>query len=192
MIYTIEELRHEILDKAEDVYGIFKDFFGEGFVDLQIDGRTLHNEDLLPGGVTMDDLSATDIPHRHIEEKKTALATTLSIVVWWPEVTVTNEHDRSIVIWDLFAKIGINTLGTIPYEQPGFLLKRSTYNTSQLLSGYLHSHIPHTYANRENLIAWKSPCLGRGPIRGTIMSLKSDYDDTMWMLFCQELSMYTT
>ena len=48
MIYTIEELRHEILDKAEDVYGIFKDFFGEGFVDLQIDGRTLHNEDLLP------------------------------------------------------------------------------------------------------------------------------------------------
>ena len=63
MIYTIEELRHEILDKAEDVYGIFKDFFGEGFVDLQIDGRTLHNEDLLPEGVTMDTLSTSDIPN---------------------------------------------------------------------------------------------------------------------------------
>ena len=192
MIYTIEELRHDVLDKAEDVYEIFRDFFGDDFVDLQKDGRTLHNEDLLPGGFTIEDLSTTDIPHGHIEELKRALDTTLSIVVWWPEVTVTNEHNKSIVIWDLFAKIGINTLGTIPYEQPGFLLKRSTYNTSQLLSGYFHSHIPHTYANRENLIEWKSPCLGRGPIRGTIMSLKSDYNDTMWMLFCQELSMYVT
>ena len=192
MIYTIEELRHDVLDKAEDVYEIFRDFFGDDFVDLQKDGRTLHNEDLLPSGVTMDTLSTSDIPNEHIKVMKNMLASTLSIVVWWPEVTVTNEHNKSIVIWDLFAKIGINTLGTIPYEQPGFLLKRSTYNTSQLLSGYLHSHIQHTYANRENLIAWKSPCLGRGPIRGTIMSLKSDYDDTMWMLFCQELSMYVT
>ena len=191
MIYTIEELRHDVLDKAEDVYGIFRDFFGDDFVDLQKEGRTLHNEDFLPSGVTMENLSTTDIPHGHIEELKRTLDTTLSIVVWWPEVTITNEHNKSIVIWDLFAKIGINTLGTIPYEQPGFLLKRSTYNMTQLTCGYLHSHIPHASIGA-SLADWKSPCLGRGPIRGTIMSLKSDYDDTMWMLFCQELSMYVT
>ena len=173
MIYTIEELRHEVLDKAEEVYGIFRDFFGDDFVDLQVGNRTLHNEDFLPSGVTMDTLSTSDIPNEHIEVMKNMLASTLSIVVWWPEVT------------------GINTLGTIPYEQPGFLLKRATYNMTQLTCGYLHSHIPHASIGA-SLADWKSPCLGRGPIRGTIMSLKSDYNDTMWMLFCQELSMYVT
>jgi hypothetical protein len=47
-----------------------------------------------------------------------------------------------------------------------------------------------------NLQSFEIPCTGTGPINGTITSLKSDisegFDDTKWMLFCQELSQYVT
>lgn len=193
MIYTIEELRHKVLDKAEEVYGIFKDFFGEEYVDLQTNDLSFQDEFCIPDGVAVENLSTTDITDEQIEAvRATFQLNPLSIIVWWPEVTVTNEHNKSINIWDLFARIPIDTGGTIPYEYSGFTLKRATYNMVQLASKYCHSHVPRVSPTIEGLSAWKSPCLGSGPIRNTIISLKTEYNDAMWMLFCQELSMYVT
>lgn len=145
----------ENTNHIERVYGIFKDFFGEDFVDLQEgnDGKKF-------------------------------------ILVYWPRVRVTNENDKYIDITDLYAKIRLNNDGTIPWEDRGFLLNRTSYTSEQFDRGYMHSHISHIPI--ENFTIFQPPCLGRGPILNTINTLKSDSDSINWMLFCQELSMYVT
>ncbi len=141
--------------KVYDVYDVFKNFFGEQFVDIQ---------------------NGSD--------------NTFFIYVWWSHVIVTNEFNKSVSIQDLYAKIKINTDGLIPFEFPGFQLNRATYSKEQFLSDYLHSHIRGI--PKDNFTRFQDPCLGDGPIRATINTLKTDYDIAEWMLFCQELSMYVT
>lgn len=142
--------------KVYDIYEVFKNFFGEQYVDIQKDVRYSY----------------------------------YIIYVWWPHVTITNEYNKSVHIQDLYAEIKVNLEGLIPYEFPGFLLNRATYSKEQFLSDYMHSHI--IGIPKDNFSQFKSPCLGRGPIRSTINTLKTDYDIAEWMLFCQELSMYVT
>lgn len=142
--------------KVYDIYEVFKNFFGEQYVDIQKDVRYSY----------------------------------YIIYVWWPHVTVTNEYNKSVNIQDLYAKIKVDLEGLIPYEFPGFLLNRATYSKEQFLSDYMHSHIRGI--PKDNFSQFESPCLGRGPIRSTINTLKIDYDIAEWMLFCQELSMYVT
>lgn len=111
-----------------------------------------------------------------------------NIYVYWPRVTVTNENDRSVTIEDLYAKVQITEEGTIPYENRGFQLVRSTFPEIQFASGYLHSHIPRF----SGVPHFQNPCLGSGPINRTIADLKNEYEEALWMLFCQELSLYVT
>ena len=110
------------------------------------------------------------------------------ILVWWPRVTVTNEHNNSVLITDLYAKVLLELDGTIPYESRGFTLNRGSYTSDQFYSNYMHSHICDI--PKGHFQSFQLPCLGRGPIIQTINSLKMDSDETKWMLFCQELSMY--
>lgn len=107
------------------------------------------------------------------------------IYVYFPELTVTNEYDRSTKIKDLFVRVNVSENGTII---GGFEIIRATYNTSQLKAGYSHSHIPPR--DTHNILNWAIPCLGTGPIRETIAHLSSDFDSTSWELFCFELSKY--
>ena len=112
------------------------------------------------------------------------------ILVWWPTVTVTNDNNKSVIIKDLYARIQVTSEGKIPYENRGFMLNRTTFSSEQWASGYLHSHIPRIY--HQERPGWANPCLGRGPINNTIMDLKNDYEEAVWMLFCQELALYVT
>lgn len=109
------------------------------------------------------------------------------ILVHWPEVTVTNERGESININDLYAKVPLNI-----YGQPDgyFELIRSTYTIDQWTSRYTHSHVPSH--NPKVLPEFKGPCLGAGPIRGTIARLKRSNtpDYNRWSLFCLELDKY--
>jgi len=113
-----------------------------------------------------------------------------AIMVWWPTVIVTNDNNKSVIIKDLYAKIVVTPEGRIPYESRGFQLNRTTFSNEQWTSGYLHSHIPRLY-NHE-VPRFTDPCLGRGPINNTIMDLKNEYEEAVWMLFCQELALYVT
>lgn len=127
---------------------------------------------------------------QYVDIQKDVMYPYYIIYVWWPHVTVTNEFNKSVSIQDLYAKIKINLEGLIPYEFPGFLLNRATYSKEQFLSDYMHSHIRGI--PKDNFSYFETPCLGQGPIRSTINTLKTDYDIAEWMLFCQELSMYVT
>lgn len=197
MKYTLSELKREVYKDVYGVYEIFQDFFGEQFVDLQFkDGRgdiPFEDSHIIPYGVSLKALSETDLTESQLEQAKNLGQRWIpSIYVWWPTVTVTNENDRSIQIKDLYAKIDLSLNGTIPYEYDGFRLLRSTFPYLQFKEGYVHSHVPRLYPDEIGAKEWRSPCLGSGPIRKTILDLHNNNEDALWMLFCQELSLYVT
>lgn len=194
MQYSLNELRQRIFSKVNDVYEVFQNYFGEEFTDLQ---NIPTDENLLS---TMEAWDITESEHEGIYEGDTynwnrvvSDYRTLKpvIIVWWPEVTVTNENNKSVRIKDLYAKIEITMEGTIPMENHGFQLNRTTFTRMQAASGYIHSHLP-THSHWEHVPEYSNPCLGRGPIRNTIVSLKTDSSIEMWMLFCNELALYVT
>jgi hypothetical protein len=195
MQYSLDELRQKIFGKVYDVYDVFKNYFGEEFTDLQ----ELPNDSRLTDAV----YACTDIgdidPDSPIELSDEDFITIRSrfnntkglVMVWWPNVIVTNENNRSVKIKDLFAKIEVTLDGTIPMENHGFQLTRSTFSRVQASSGYVHSHVPSHY-DWNHVPEFSNPCLGTGPIKRTIVSLKTDNSTEMWMLFCNELALYVT
>ena len=192
MPYTINQLKQRIFKPVYDVYQIIQDFFGEPCTDLQgipTDEEfqaVLESFDMTP----VDDLYNLIGPRiRRINSYYDTLRP--SIYVWWPRVTVTNENDRSVEIQDLYARIDVTREGRIPYENRGFKLTRSTFSEVQFKSGYCHSHVP-SFRYSDGPPPFDNPCLGTGPINNTIMDLKNQYEEALWMLFCQELAMYVT
>ena len=105
------------------------------------------------------------------------------IVVHFPEVTVTNENHKSIIIYDLYAKVCINALGNLCR---GPLFNRATYPYIQMVRGYMHSHINGIVTNEH----FTSSCLGSGPINRTINSLRMECEEGLWKLYCLELEKY--
>lgn len=202
MQYTINQLYDHLHIEVTNIYDIFKGFFSEEHVDLQpwrseADFKMLLKQDIEslhinPIDTTKHEFDApyeiSDIILQNLKDYYALKKST--IYVWWPRLTVTNENNKSIVIHDLYAKIEIQFNGRIPYENIGFRLNRATYTKEQFLSDYMFSHIKGI--PKGNLNSFLSPCLGTGPLKGTISTLKNDYDEITWMLFCQELSMYVT
>lgn len=111
----------------------------------------------------------------------------LFIIVYFPQVRITNEHDRYVDINHLWAKVKILCNGTM---NGGFGLNRSEYTMLHMSSDYMHSHV--SGINTYNFSDFRSPCLGSGPIRDTINSLNRDFDEDIWNLFCLELGKYVT
>lgn len=202
MKYTINQLYEDLHQKVFDVYNVFIGFFGEENVDLQLSDteQNIKNGLVLsiitnlnkPLECTEEDYNKEfEITEDALEKIKSDLSEKkVNIYVWWKKVTVTNEYNKSIDIQDLYAKIELQLDGRIPFENRGFLLNRATYSSEQFCSGYMHSHI--NIIPKDHFEIFQLPCLGRGPINGTITTLKSEYDETTWMLFCQELSLYVT
>lgn len=194
MDYTLQQIKQTLLKDVFEVYDIFKNHFGEQFVDLQ---KLPSDADILyyfsHSSVSKDIVQKEDDVFSIPDAAITALKDYIDypvIYVWWPQVIITNENGKSISIQDLYAKIVITLAGCIPYEQCGFKLNRTTYPASQFDSGYMHSHI--SSIPKDNFEVFQKPCLGTGPILRTITTLKSNNDTAMWMLFCEELSRYVT
>ncbi len=201
MQYTLDQLYRHLCQKIDNIYLVFQNFFGEDYVDLQMKRnpavikqnivRELENKDISYTKDANTQEKLFEVSNWQLVSLHNTIAVGRAIIyVWWPTVVVTNEHDKSVVIQDLYAKIEINSDGTLPYEYPGFLLNRATYTKTQFLSDYMHSHIQGI--PKRDFSNFLNPCLGTGPIRETIASLKNDYDEVTWMLFCQELTDYVT
>lgn len=142
----------------------------------------------------------TDLPKNQVEKVVNALTHTtvkerigyakfngIFILVHFPHVRVTNEHDRFVDINHLWAKVKVMYNGTL---NGGFTLNRSEYTLLHFRSGYMHSHISSIPIN--DFTRFQGPCTGSGPINGTISVLNRDYDEDMWNMFCLELSKYVT
>lgn len=144
--------------------------------------------------------SITDLPGDQVEKVVNVLTDTtvkerignakfngIFILVHFPHVRVTNEHDRFVDINHLWAKVKVSYNGTL---NGGFTLNRSEYTLLHIRSHYMHSHISSIPTG--DFTQFQNPCTGRGPINGTISALNRDYDEDMWNMFCLELSKYVT
>lgn len=144
--------------------------------------------------------SITDLPGDQVEKVVNVLTNTtvkerignakfngIFILVHFPHVRVTNEHDRFVDINHLWAKVKVSYNGTL---NGGFTLNRSEYTLLHIRSHYMHSHISSIPTG--DFTQFQNPCTGNGPINGTISALNRDYDEDMWNMFCLELSKYVT
>lgn len=142
----------------------------------------------------------TDLPGDQVEKVVNVLTNTtvkerignakfngIFILVHFPHVRVTNEHDRFVDINHLWAKVKVSYNGTL---NGGFTLNRSEYTLLHIRSHYMHSHISSIPTG--DFTRFQNPCTGSGPINGTISALNRDYDEDMWNMFCLELSKYVT
>lgn len=113
----------------------------------------------------------------------------LNVIIRFPHVTVTNEHNNSIDITELYAKVSIDC----NFCEPIVLeMMRTEYSLEQWTSGYSHSHISGLCSDSRD---WKRPCLGSGPLVGTrnkvvIPNITIDERLEYLGLFCYELDKY--
>lgn len=144
--------------------------------------------------------SITDLPASQVEQITNALTSNtvknkigniefnnIFILVHFPHVRITNEHNRFVDINHLWAKVKVMYDGTL---SGGFTLNRSEYTMLHISSHYMHSHIGSIPTS--DFTQFQNPCTGGGPINGTISTLNRDYDEDMWNMFCLELSKYVT
>ena len=192
---TIDELKDKYYTPTESVnivYDIFKDFFNEVRVDLQVNKRFKSYFDNLleePSEFTLNKLSSynlnvnldiADFINTYYQEPP------FYIFVHFPNVTITNEHNNSINIKDLYARIPIYWNGTLNHR---FEMIVTTYTRTLFNAGYCHSHLHHLYGNKP---IFDTPCLGTGPLVETCRVLTSNFTEDNWRLFCVELSRYVT
>lgn len=192
---TIDELKDKYYTPTESVntvYDIFKDFFNEVRVDLQVNKAfRRYLEGLLeePSEFTLNKLSyynlnakldIADFINTYYQEPP------FFIFVHFPDVTITNEHNDSINIKDLYARIPIYWNGTLNRR---FEMIVTTYTRTLFNAGYCHSHLHTLYDNKPH---FDTPCLGTGPLVETCSVLTSNFTEDNWRLFCVELSRYVT
>lgn len=153
---------------VDEIYQIFVEYYGEDNVDKQI--NSIDNSIKLDG-----------------ERYNNCSIGDTIILVHWPTVTVTNEYGGHVDIWDLYSATVLSPEGKLK-SNPFF--NRSTYDSKQWLSDFLHSHVAGIH--KTNLSLFVHSCLGTGPIRETIAKLQeSQYTDMdIWRLYCWELDKY--
>lgn len=171
---TLREKYDRVVSKVNRVYEIFQEYFGEDRVDLK-GPRTFEQAASTFG---TEDVSDRDLQSFIFPDFS-------YLLVFFPEVTISNENERSVDIKELWAKVKILADGRL---HSAFELNRSNYELEHLKSDYMHSHIHGI--NWDNPATFMSPCLGEGPIRRTISSLCTQYDEDIWLLFCCELALY--
>lgn len=167
-----ENLYDNLMEKPRRILEIFSDYFGEDKVDMQ--GFRTKEEFCENKSLGRNDTDAISLPSGTF------------ILVWFPQVKVTNEYNKSVDIQDLYAKVKIDTEGQLIGK---FCLNRATYPLSHMRADYMHSHIPGI--NISNFSNFLTPCTGNGPINATIGGLNREFDEDMWQLFCSELEDFT-
>lgn len=190
-----EQIRNKYLTPTESintVYDIFKDFFNEVRVDLQLNKEFKDSLEYLFEARDEDNLNEIfnyDLNSTLNTVKFKRIYTEIPpffIFVHFPNVTITNEHSDSINIRDLYARIPIYWNGTLNHR---FEMIVTTYTRTLFNAGYCHSHLHHLYGNKP---IFDTPCLGTGPLVETCNVLTSNFTEDNWRLFCVELSRYVT
>lgn len=167
-----ENLYDNLMEKPKRILEIFSDYFGEDKVDMQ--GFRTKEEFCENKSLGKNNTDAISLPSGTF------------ILVWFPQVRVTNEYNKSVDIQDLYAKMKIDTEGQLIGK---FYLNRATYPLSHMRANYMHSHVPGI--NTSNFSDFLIPCTGSGPINATIGGLNREFDEDMWQLFCSELEDFT-
>lgn len=185
------EVYHTIFDRLQSIYDTFTDYYGESNIDYtpipSLYEMYKRVKEVFTNPI-LDNYDVASFTYYISCKILDCYQTYNKIFVKWNTVKVTNEYDESITIKDLYAKIVIkNYDGVITSD--GVMLTRRTYTQEQWNSGYSHSHLPHF-----NSRTWKGdfgyPCLGSGPLIGTLSTLRREFNLNLWGLFVYELDKY--
>lgn len=193
--------------KINEIFQIFKDFYGEDKVDIQLNiplercisllsdmslsDFTLNSKHFISlSCCTKDEIKNLIIEYKKDKDtyiKKFVAINFVSvyIIVYFPKITVTNEYDESIDIEEVYIRVPINLNGMM---NSSFEIIRTKYSYDQYNSGYMHSHAYSGISKTSS--DWRSMCLGSGPLVTTTHTLKNSYDLDIWRLFCIELDEY--
>lgn len=147
------------------IYNIFKDYYGESRVDIDL--------------ISLSDYFKNKIEGHYIENEA-------KILIYYPEVIIKNEHDDEHLIKDLYIQVIIDNSGKLVRR---FRMNRASYTESELNSDYMHSHAPGINWNYPS--DFKDVCTGSGPINTTMATLMAGYNEDIWRLFTVELDCYT-
>ena len=185
IVYNTEEQKEDVeeLGKKYDsltkniyaVYDVFKEFFGSDRVDLQ---GLKSREEFISSYSSL----LSNVANLHTDSE----INDFCVLVWFPEVKVTNEYNKSITIYDLYARVSIDSLGRCT----GLRMNKATYTVEQWKSRYIHSHLPRLNYDKPQL--FNTPCLGLGPLLYTKEKLYGICSLDFWLLFCSELEDYVT
>lgn len=173
---TINSQYESLMEKPLEIFRVFSEYFGEDKVDLQGYRTKAEFTNYVLGGMTPGVALCTEIKMG---------VPCFTLLVWFPEVRITNENNKSTYVKDLYVKIFIDIYGQLSGK---FYINRATYTHTQLRYGYIHSHVPRL--DTANPALFRTPCTGEGPINNTISSLNTVYDIDLWQLFCSELEDY--
>ena len=165
-----------LMEKPLEIFRVFSEYFGEDKVDLQGYRTKAEFTNYVLGGATPEAALCASVIYG---------VPCFTLLVWFPEVRITNENNKSINVKDLYVKIFIDIHGQLSGK---FYINRATYTHAQLRCGYIHSHVPRL--DTLNPALFRTPCTGEGPINNTISSLNTVYDIDLWQLFCSELEDY--
>lgn len=208
----IEEKFKSHLDKRQEVIDAIIDYYGENRVWVTVSREDYRNRIIqYLNDVFLADNRIYDSIQRHLTEcsieelqniktlqdPKISLSynafginnrSATNIIVYYPEITLTNEYKEEHTIYDVYIKIQLRE-----HRITNFTINRSTYSKTEILSGYIHSHTAHrnirTYSS--DFREYTDMCLGTGPIRTTLDTLRNiDCPIEMIGLFCQELDNY--
>lgn len=182
-----EEDKIPKIEIQKKVLQVFTEYFSEDLVDSDLNSY----EEIvrkLDKVVTEDTYKNEGLP-RLITLCDSVVSSQLNVIVRFPRVTVTNEHNNSIDITELYAKVSIDC----NFCEPIVLkMMRTEYSLEQWTSGYSHSHISGLCADSGD---WKRPCLGSGPLVGTrnkvtMSNITIDERLEYLGLYCYELDKY--
>ena len=163
-IQTVDDIIHycnELTD-LHKIYDIFEEYYGEDRVDIQyINQETLNQIISLP----------LSYP------KKVSI---FNIIVYFPEITITNDYKETHTIYDTYCKISVSADGS--YRE--FKIARATLDKQEYLTGYVHSHA--TTSPRLATGVWRDFCFGSSIICDTLREVSLNKLDS-WSLFCLQL-----
>jgi hypothetical protein len=182
---AVKDLYDNYFDRLLKIKDVFVDYYGEDRVDLQIPSfeqfcnSTCSTYFSSPYAGPISEQNDDTITRLYSHKKNL----NFHLLVYFPDVTVTNENEDSINIKDLYVKFSISREGSLAGS---FYMTRTSYTKAQWSYRYIHSHAQSLNSNW-----WSGCCLGSGPISRTISMLCRNFDLDLYLLLCGELDIYT-
>lgn len=177
---SLNEYFEALLEKSKGVFSVFCEVFGEDRCDIQINTQFYINCANCCSNI--DAITPAEwLQIDYIE----ATAIAIDIIVYFPEVDISNEKDKHHTIKELYVRTSIKVDGRM--GRPLMML-RTRYTTDELKVGYKHSHTSRIRSNSE--LSFTDCCLGNAPIRSTATELLSECDLDRWNVYCLQLDQY--
>lgn len=215
----LEEIYLEVMNKPNQVLGIFNNFFGEDKVDMQGFPSLIEFKDIIMKGIGLGQIIPQSSPIYNdsfdfYNYRNFSLASFSDDRL----IEILNSVDISTII---------NTISKVSYLKNGFILVHfpevritneydrfvditHLYAKIKILidgsingcfslnrSEYPYIHISSRYMHSHvssipfnRFTDFQVPCTGTGPINDTISNLTREFDSDIWELFCLELSKY--